>query len=190
MDKTKQRNIGDMADIIIKDEIETSADENGVFSDSSSDIEIKYDKQQRKLTARLDDELFDVKFQKKYNTQNDLLKDMLKKYLRQIETQRKHSNQYASKINNDETLKLKNQATKSAWFQENKDRLRQLQLERYNHDEDYRFKTLQKSKRAYEKRTEGVEKQKRGRKPKPIDPEAQPQIPKPRGRPKLLNKEE
>ena len=58
MDKTKQRNIGDMADIIIKDEIETSADENGVFSDSRSDIEIKYDKQQRKVTAKLDDELF------------------------------------------------------------------------------------------------------------------------------------
>ena len=189
MDKTKQRNIGDMADIIMNDEIETSADENGVFSDSGSDIEITYDKQQRKLTAQLDDELFDVKF-KKYDTQNDLIKDMLKKYLRQIETQRKHSNQYASKMNNDETLKLKNQATKSAWFQENKDRLRQRQLERYSYDEDYRFKMLQKSKRAYEKRTDGVEKQKRGRKPKPIDPEAKPQIPKPRGRPKLLNKEE
>ena len=144
MDKTKQRNIGDMADILIKGQIETSADENGVFSDSSSDIEIKYDKQQQKLTARLDDELFDVKFQKKYNTQNDLLKDMFNKYLRQIETQRKHSNQYASKINNDETLKLKNQATKSAWFQENKDRLRQRQLEWYNHDEEYRLKNATK----------------------------------------------
>lgn len=61
MDKTKQHNIGDMADTI-KDEIETTADENGVFSDSGSDIEIKYDKQQRTLTAKLDNELFDVKF--------------------------------------------------------------------------------------------------------------------------------
>ena len=183
MDKTKQHNIGDMADTI-KDEIETTADENGVFSDSGSDIEIKYDKQQRTLTAKLDDELFDVKFKKKYDTQNDLIKDMLKKYLRQIETQRKHSHQYANKINNDETLKQKNQAIKSAWFQENKDRLRQQQLERYNNDEEYKIKMLQKSKRAYDKRTEGVEKHKRGRKPKPIDPEAEIKSPNPRGRPR------
>ncbi len=181
MDKTKQHNIGDMADTI-KYEIVTTADDNGVLSDSSLDLEIKYDKQQRKLTAKLDDELFDVKFKKKYDTQHDLLKDMLKKYLRQIETQRKHSNQYANKLNNDETLKLKNQATKSTWFQENKDRLRQRQLERYNNDEEYKIKTLQKSKRAYEKRTLGIEKQKRGR--KPIDPAPKPNIPKPRGRPR------
>ena len=61
MDKTKPRNIEDLADIRIKDEIETTADENGVFNGSSSDVEILYDKQQRKLTAQLDDELSDVK---------------------------------------------------------------------------------------------------------------------------------
>ena len=61
MDKTKQHNIENMANTI-QDEIETAADENGVFSDSSSDVEIRYDKQQRKLTAKSDDELFDVKF--------------------------------------------------------------------------------------------------------------------------------
>ena len=76
MDKTKQHNIGNMAKTF-QDEIETTADENGVFSDSSSDVEIRYDKQQRKLTAKLDDELFDVKL-KKYDAQNELLKDMLK----------------------------------------------------------------------------------------------------------------
>ena len=83
------------------------------------------------------------------------LKTCFKKYVRRIETQRKHSNQYASKMNNDDILKLKNQPTKSAWFQENKDRLRQRQLERYTHDDEYRLKTLQKnkSKRAYGKRT-------------------------------------
>ena len=63
MDTTKQHNVENMADAI-QDEIETTADENGVFSDSSSDVEIRYDKQQRKLTAKLDDELFDVKFKK------------------------------------------------------------------------------------------------------------------------------
>ena len=109
---------------------------------------------------------------------------MLKKYLRQIEIQRKHSNQYSNKIHNDETLKMKNQAIKSAWFQENKDRLRQQQLERYNNDDEYKMKMLQKSKRAYEKRTEGVEKQKRGRKPKPSNPEAETKSPNPRGRPR------
>ena len=46
------------------------------------------------------------------------------------------------------------------------------------------LKKLQKSKRAYEKRTDGVEKQTSGRTPTPIDPEAKPQIPKPRGRPR------
>ena len=56
---------------------------------------------------------------------------------------------------------MKNQAIKSAWFQENKDRIRQQQLERYNNDDEYKIKMLQKSKRAYEKRTEGVEKQQR-----------------------------
>ena len=74
---------------------------------------------------------------------------------------------------------MKNQAIKSAWFQENKDRIRQQQLERYNNDDEYKMKMLQKSKRAYEKRTEGVKKQKRGRKPKPIDPEAETKSPNP-----------
>ena len=69
---------------------------------------------------------------------------MLKKYLRQIEIQRKHSNQYSNKIHNDETLKMKNQAIKSAWLQENKDRLRQQQLERYNNDDAYKQKCYKK----------------------------------------------
>ena len=73
MDKTKQHNIGNMANTI-QDEIETTADENGVFSDSSSDVEIRYDKQQRKLTAKLDDELFDVKFKKNTTRKMNCLK--------------------------------------------------------------------------------------------------------------------
>ena len=73
MDKTKQHNIGNMTDTI-QDEIEITADENGVFSDSSSDVEIRYDKQQRKLTAKLDDELFDVKFKKNTTRKMNCLK--------------------------------------------------------------------------------------------------------------------
>ena len=69
---------------------------------------------------------------------------MLKKYLRQIEIQRKHSNQYSNKIHDDETLKVKNQAIKSAWFQENKDRIRQQQLERYKNADEYNMKCYKK----------------------------------------------
>ncbi len=53
---------------------------------------------------------------------------MLKHMLRQIETQRKPSNQHANTKNNGDTLKQNNQAIQPAWLQEHKDRLRQQLL--------------------------------------------------------------
>ncbi len=170
----------------LEEDVETTADEKGFWSDSSSnsDVELNYDRKRGVLKARLDDKVFDVKFTKKYETKEELFKDMLKTYLTQVESHRRHSTEYLSKLNQNEEWKTKLKASKSAWYQDNKERLRKQQLDRYTTDEAYRARVIEKNHRAYVKRTEGVEKQKRGRKPKPKQ-EGEPIETKPRGRPKL-----
>ena len=83
----------------------------------------------------------------------------------------------------DEEFKTRLKEYKAKWFQANKDRLRKEATEKYQNDTDFRQRLNDKNKRSYAKRTQGVEKQKRGRKPKEIQAET-PKERRPRGRPK------
>ena len=175
-------------------EIDTTADEKGYGNENSSnssnsDIELDYDEKHRILKARYNDKVIDVRFKENCKTKEDALNHMLIKYLSQIELQRKTSQAYCKKMKEDKALTMKVRECKAKWFQDNKERLREQQSRRYNNDDEFRQRIIDKNKRAYDKKTEGVENKKRGRKliPKPVLTDTD--IPKrPRGRP-TLNKQ-
>jgi hypothetical protein len=170
-------------------DIDTTADEKGygneVSSNSSnSDVELDYDKKHRILKAKYNDKVIDVKFKENCKTMEDALNHMLIKYLSQIELQRKTSQAYCKRVKEDKELTMKVKECKAKWFQDNKERLREQQLNKYTNDDEFRQRIIDKNKRAYDKKTEGVEKKKRGRKtiPKPVPTDTD--IPRrPRGRP-------
>jgi hypothetical protein len=175
---------------ITKEEIsssaETTADEKeGVVdssSNNSSDVELDYDANHNILKAKYNDKIIDMRFNKDCKTKQEALNKMLLKYLASIETQRKRSAEYYKKIQGNGETKQNTKDAKAQWFQNNKERLRQQQADKYNNDHEYRQRVIDKTKRAYNKRTDGVEKQKRGR--KPLDKtDATELIKKRRGRP-------
>ena len=176
-------------DKIIEDEIDTTtADETDCNTDSasnmSSDIELDYDKKHNVLKAKYNDKIIDMRFNKECKSKEDALNIMLMKYLSNIQAHRKSASDYYKKMQENDELKQKIKDGKAKWFQDNKEKLRQQQVERYNTDLDYRQRVIDKNKRAYDKKTEGAEKQKRGRKPKLIEKNDNIEVAKrPRGRP-------
>ena len=172
---------------VIEEEIETTADEKDNHVDSasnvSSDVELDYDDKHNVLKAKYNDTIIDMRCNKGCKTKEDALNIMLMKYLSQIQSHRKSASEYYKKIQENDGLKQKTKEAKAKWFQDNKDKLRQHQLEKYNNDPEFRQRVIDKNKRAYDRKTEGVEKQKRGRKPlEKLDNKAVEK--KPRGRPK------
>lgn len=74
---------------------------------------------------------------------------------------------------------------KRQWYAENREIIRQKAKEQYHNDIAKWQKIRDHAKDAYYRKKEGIEPQKRGRKPKEIDPYAPPRMPKPRGRPPI-----
>jgi hypothetical protein len=151
-------------------DIDTTADEKGygneVSSNSSnSDVELDYDKKHRILKAKYNDKVIDVKFKENCKTMEDALNHMLIKYLSQIELQRKTSQAYCKRVKEDKELTMKVKECKAKWFQDNKERLREQQLNKYTNDDEFRQRIIDKNKRAYDKKTEGVEKKNEAGKP-------------------------
>ena len=112
------------------------------------------------------------------------LEELNEKSLSDIDNRRTRSIEYYNKVRNDDDFKHKIKEYKAKWFQVNKEKLRQEAFDKYKNDPEYRNRQIDKAKKAYAKRTEGIEKKKRGRKPK----ERVDEIPKerrPRGRPKI-----
>ena len=174
-------------------DVDTTADEKGYVNEdssnsSNSDVELDYDEKHRILKAKYNDKVIDVRFKENCKTKEDALNHMLIKYFSQIELQRKTSQAYCKRIKEDKQLTMKVKECKAKWFQDNKERLREQQLNRYTNDDEFRQRIIDKNKRAYDKKTEGVEKKKRGRKtiPKPVPTGTD--IPRrPRGRPAIKN---
>jgi len=144
-------------------EIDTTADENGFGNEDSSnssnrELELDYDEKHRILKAKYNDKVIDVRFKENCKTMEDALNHMLIKYLSQIELQRKTSQAYCKRMKEDKELTMKVKECKAKWFQDNKERLREQQLNRYTNDDEFRQRIIDKNKRAYDKKTEGVEK--------------------------------
>ena len=151
---------------------------------SNSDIELDYDKKHHILKTKLNDKIIDIKFNKDCKTKEEALNIMLIKYIENIDTRRKNSASNYQKYQNNDDTKQRIQNAKALWYQQNKEHLRQRQLNNYQNDPEYKQRVNDKNKRAYDKKNDGIEKQKRGRKrldkPQPIiDIEK-----KTRGRPK------
>jgi hypothetical protein len=144
-------------------DIDTTADEKGYGNENSSnssnsDVELDYDEKHRILKAKYNDKVIDVRFKENCKTMEDALNHMLIKYLSQIELQRKTSQAYCKRVKEDNELTMKVKECKAKWFQDNKERLREQQLNRYTNDDEFRQRIIDKNKRAYDKKTEGVEK--------------------------------
>jgi hypothetical protein len=99
---------------------------------ADSDLQITYDKHRGALQAHVDGESYTVILSKRYENQDEMLKDLVRRYLRNIDASRARNRQYASRIRNDEEMRLRYKEMRAAWFQQNKERLRQRQNERYN----------------------------------------------------------
>jgi hypothetical protein len=138
-------------------EIDTTADEKGYGNENSSnssnsDVELDYDEKHRILKAKYNDKVIDVRFKENCKTMEDALNHMLIKYLSQIELQRKTSQAYCKRMKEDKELTMKVRECKAKWFQENKERLREQQLNRYKNDDEFRQRIIDKNKRAYDKK--------------------------------------
>jgi hypothetical protein len=175
----------------VYDDDQTTADEkdnhveNPTNSNNSSDVEIDYDEKHSILKTKLNDRFIDIKFNKDCKTKEEALNIMLVKYLENIEAKRKSSASQYQKCQNDDDMKQRTKNTKAAWYQQNKEYLRQQQLDRYKNDPEFRQRVNDKNKRAYDKKNDGIEKQKRGR--KQLDKSHIIEIEKnPRGRPKRV----
>ena len=110
---------------------------------------------------------------------------MLIKYIKHIETRRKNNTSNYQKHQNNDDTKQRRQHTKALWYQNNKEHLRQKQLTNYHNDPDYKQRLNDKNKRAYDKKNDGVVRQKRGRKPLNKPPITDVEK-RPRGRPKKV----
>ena len=151
---------------VVEDEVETTADEAGYGNESSSnssnsDVEFDYDTKHRILKVKFNDKVIE-RFKENCKTMEDALNHMLIKYLSQIELQRKTSQAYCQRVKEDKELPMKVKECKAKWFQDNKERLRERQLNRYNNDDEFRQQLIDKNTRAYDKKTEGVEKKNEG----------------------------
>ena len=175
----------------LDDDDQTTADEkdnyieNSSNSNNSSDVELDYDKKHSVLKTKLNDRVIDIKFNNKCNTTEEALNIMLIRYIEGIEAKRKNSAFHYQKCQNDDGMKQRAKNTKAAWYQQNKESLRQQQLDKYQSDPEYRQRVNDKNKRAYDKTNDGIEKQKRGR--KQLDKSHIIEVTKnPRGRPKRV----
>ena len=169
-----------MATLVDKEELDTTADEYS--SNCSSDVELDYDKKHSILKAKLNDKVIDIKFDSYCKSKQEALNNLLVKYLSDIDSRRTRSIEYYRKFKDDDEYRQRLKSYKAKWFQLNKEKLRQEALDKYKNDEEYRQRLNDKNKRAYARRTEGIEKKKRGRKPKERDDET-PKERKNRGKP-------
>lgn len=169
-----------------QDDMETTADEqdyNEASSNCSSDVELDYDKTRKVLKAKINDKTIDIRISGDCKSKNEALNSLFLKYLSDIDMRRARSNDYYNKVKDNEEFKSRLKEYKGKWFQANKERLRNEATEKYKNDPDFRQRLNDKNKRSYARRTEGVEKQKRGRKPKETQTETTTER-RPRGRPK------
>ena len=175
--------------VVVYDDDDQTTDETDNHIDnlshSNSDIELDYDKKHRILKTKINDKFIDIKFNKECKTKEEALNIMLIKYLEGIEAKRKNSASHYQKSQIDDDMKQRAKNTKATWYQQNKEYLRQQLLEKYQNDPEYRQRVNDKNKRAYDKKNDGIEKQKRGR--KRLDKSHIIEIEKnPRGRPKRV----
>ena len=86
----------------------------------------------------------------------------------------------------EEEKRLHKLQKKRQWYAEHREAIRQKIRDQYHNDHDIWLKIRERARVSYQKSREGVENQKRGRKPKEIDPDASPKTPRPRGRPPVF----
>ena len=115
--------------------------------------------------------------------ENQLI-ELGKKYLTLSALQRKRAYNYYVKMKDTEEFKNRMHTTKQLYYQRHKDEIREKERYRYSNDEDYHIKVRERARQKYLEQTADIPKNKRGRKPKPID-ESVVSIPKPRGRPPI-----
>ena len=108
---------------------------------------------------------------------------LLDKVTRQKEAKAISSKKYMEKLklNNDamDKIRLRN----IDYYIKNKEISKDKERERYNTNNETRERKKEKSLLYYHNKNDHIPKLKRGRKPKPIDPDEPPKIIRPRGRP-------
>lgn len=145
--------------------------------------DLKYDDTKYNiLKTKINDDIINIKINKNCETKADALGILLIKYIKHIEAKRK--NGVLNYQKRSDKTREKTQTTKALWYQNNKERLRIKQLTNYNNDPEYKQWINDKNKKAYDKKTDGIEKQKRGRKPSDKQPIITDIEKRPRGRPK------
>jgi len=112
------------------------------------------------------------------------LMELGKKYLTLSALQRERAYNYYVKMKDTDEFKNRIHTTKQLYYQRHKDEIREKERSRYSNDEDYHIKVRERARQKYLEKEASIPKNKRGRKPKPVD-ESVVSIPKPRGRPPI-----
>ena len=113
----------------------------------------------------------------------DKLLTLLNNLTKQKEAKAKSAKKHMEKLKLDEEAMDKIRKQKMEYYIKNKELINDKERERYNANIETQERKKEKSRLYYHNKFDAVPKMKRGRKPKPIDPDEMPHIRRPRGRP-------
>ena len=115
----------------------------------------------------------------------DKLLTLLDNLTKQKQAKAKSTKKYMEKLKLNDDAMEKIRMQKTSYYIKNKELLKDKEGERYNDNNETRERKKEKSNLYYHNKFDNIPKLKRGRKPKPIDPDEKPKIIRPRGRPPI-----
>ena len=105
------------------------------------------------------------------------------KVTRQKEAKAKSAKKYMDKLKQDECAMDKIRMQKMDYYIKNKELIREKERARYNENTEARERKKEKSNLYYHNKFDNVPKMRRGRPQNPINPNEEPKVLRPRGRP-------
>jgi len=97
------------------------------------------------------------------------LVEMAGKYVSNMKLQRERAYNYYIRVKDTPEYKARARSIKARHYQNNKDRIRQQEKDKYNDNDEFRERMKELSRLKYKAKTENIPKLKRGRKPKMLE---------------------
>ena len=117
---------------------------------------------------------------------NCKLKNILEHVSRQRDIKNINSKKYYERIKDDDEIMSKIRKQKLEYYTNNRDKLNEKDRIKYNENLEFKERKKEQSRVNYHKKNDDVQKMKRGRKKKEINPDEPPKVVRPRGRPKII----
>ena len=114
------------------------------------------------------------------------LKNILEHVSRQRVIKSMNSKKYYERIKDDDEIMNRIRKQKLEYYTNNRDKINEKDRIKYNENLEFKERKKEQSRVNYHKKNDDVQKMKRGRKKKEINPDEPPKVVRPRGRPKII----